>query len=89
MPQDHKPRVILSRKATAARYLVTVVEVDRRARRGEIPPPVALGKRRKGFFEDEIEADIADRAAERDLSAYQRTKAAREARARQRDEVAA
>jgi prophage regulatory protein len=38
----------------------------RRARTGDFPKPVKLSERASGWFEDEIDAWLAQRAAERD-----------------------
>lgn len=61
-----KSRRVLRLPATEAKSGLKRDSIYRGAREGWFPKPVKLSERASGWFEDEIDAFLAKRAAERD-----------------------
>jgi prophage regulatory protein len=61
-----KSRRVLRLPATIAKCGIGRDSIYRGAREGWFPRPVKLSERASGWFEDELDAFLAKRAAERD-----------------------
>lgn len=57
---------VLSIEDVAAKVRLSVSTIYERVAAGDFPKALALGKRRRGWLEDEVDRWIAERAAERD-----------------------
>jgi prophage regulatory protein len=68
MESTMKHNTILSPRRVCERLGISRATLWRISRKGSFPKPIKLSPNRVGFREDEIEAWIAARAAERELA---------------------
>jgi prophage regulatory protein len=61
-----KPKRVIRRPAVEDKTGYSCSTIYDKMQRGEFPKPIPLGKRSVGWIEDEIDAHIAERIAERD-----------------------
>jgi len=68
-PQATAPRSILREKEVRERVRLGRSSIERKMADGTFPRPIRLSERAKGWFEDEVNAWLEARAAERDRAA--------------------
>jgi prophage regulatory protein len=64
-----RPRRVLRLPAVRDKSGLTTDSIYRLARAGNFPKPIKLSERSSGWFEDEIDAYLERKAAERDSAA--------------------